>query len=280
MLSGLINSAQTQLMSKAQNVLSQAATSTRTNGFNPLANNLPFQLDSVMTKQGSVQTNAVTPPGSLQGTFVNSPQEDTRLRLMAQPEAREQVYGPNGESNLLNIFYETNGLLFPYTPIINRSQSVDYETLALTHTNQDWNVYRRTPSVKLSITAEFTIQNQREAKYMLAVRHFLNTMSKMYYGEAAGDLAGLPPPVLLLTGYGNYMYNNLKVLLENFSYNDDNQVSYYDYRGPNGTARLPVYSQISISLIVQNTPKRWRKEFDLNKFRTGELLVSGKGGWI
>lgn len=200
---------------------------------------------------------------------------DRRVRLRAmQPD---QVYGPNDPSNLLNIMYETNGLLFPYTPTIDWTQSVDYATTSLTHTNQDYKIYKNTPSTQFRITGDFTISNYREGQYMLAVIHFLRTVSKMYFGKT-NKVPGMPPPVLLFSGYGDYMFNDLPVILTDHGYSFSKDAHYIDIETAGGTASLPSVLQIAMTLVVQNTPKRLREEFNLDDFRTGKLMKSK--GWI
>ena len=92
--------------------------------------------------------------------------------------------------------------------------------LALTHSNTDYQAYTRTPSAKISVSGKFTVQSQAEGLYALAAIHFLRTVSKMHFGET-DPKAGLPPPVLMLSGYGNYMFNKLACILTNHSWTFD-----------------------------------------------------------
>jgi hypothetical protein len=201
-------------------------------------------------------------------------------------DAFDQVYGPLGENNILTPLRSTQGLMFPFTPSIAWSQSVEYTATTLTHSNQDSYTYKNTPSTMISLDGEFTVQNQKEGEYLLAVMHFLRTVSKMYFGEASfaapstgqPSLAGMPPPVLIFSGYGDYMFNDLPVIVKDHSYSLKDNINYVDINTAGASVRLPSIISISIKLIVQTTPKRNRKEFDLNKFRTGELMK--KGGWI
>lgn len=207
---------------------------------------------------------------------------DTRLRLKAQRGQESQVYGPPGESsgNILSILHETNGFLFPYTPSIEWNQSVEYTPASLTHSNQDYHSYRNTPSTALTINGDLAIQNYRDARYMLAVIHFLRTASKMYFGEPSSNYpAGMPPPLLSLSGYGNYMFNELPVILKSHSFSLPKDVDYVDISIYGGVVRLPITLQVAVSLVVQTSPKKQREEFNLDKFRTGELMRSSTG-WV
>lgn len=204
---------------------------------------------------------------------------DLRVRLRAQNGQELAVYGEETDDNILAILHETNGMLFPYTPSITFEQSVEYKTIDLTHANNDINAYTRTPSVNLSIVGKFTVQNQREGLYVLAVMHFLRTVSKMHFGELDPN-AGRPPPILYFQGYGPYMFNGLKCVLKSHNYSLEDTVDYVDVRAKDGTiTRLPSLLTISVNLGVQQTPNAMRKVFDLEKFRTGELMRTKKG-WI
>lgn len=206
-------------------------------------------------------------------------ESDPRVRLRAQPGRANDVYGEAAPDNILSILHQTGGMLFPYTPTISVEQSVDYKSIDLVHSNGDINAYSRTPSVSLNVTGKFTVQNQREGQYMIAVIHFLRTVSKMHFGESDVN-AGLPPPVLYFHGYGPYMFNGLKVILKSHSFSLDDTVDYVDVVTDDGavTTRVPSMLTISLSLAVQQSPKRM-KAFNLEDFRTGHLMRNSKG-WI
>jgi hypothetical protein len=220
-------------------------------------------------------------------TAYSNTSNDIRVRLCAQVGQESRVYGDDTPDNLMSIMHPkahgTNGLLFPYTPTISVTQAVDYkEAGPLVHTNADIQAYSRTPSVTFSVTGKFTIQNQREGRYALAVLHFLRTVSKMYFGEQdkANGLAGLPPPVLVFNAYGNYMFNNLPVILKSHSYTLNDTVDMVDVQTAGGIARIPALFEISMDLAVQQSPSKLRKEFSLDAFRTGDLMRNNKSGWI
>jgi hypothetical protein len=227
--------------------------------------------------------NSFTNTATAASSTPDSDTVDFRVRLRAQgdnPVSKARVYGPaNSSSNILNILYDTNGMMFPFTPTIQWNQAVEYDTMHFVHSNQDFQAYKNTPSTNIEVSGQFTFQNQREGEYMLACMHFLRTVSKMYFGQSNPTLAGLPPPILLFSGYGNYMFNDLPVIVKSHSYSLDNTVDYITVNTAGGTARLPAIITISVSLVVQNTPKDLRTKFDLDQFRTGALMRNNKG-WI
>ena len=220
-----------------------------------------------------------------QQTLIESAQTDTRIRLRClRGEAiQNQVYGPKEDTNIMSILHDTDGMLFPYTPTVNVGQTTNYQNMSLIHTNGEIHSYSNTPSVTINVTGQFTVQNQREGRYLLACLHLLRTVSKMYFGEKdkANGRAGLPPPMMVFTGYGNYMFNDLPVLVRGHSYTLDDAADTVVIETAGGVARLPSKMSVSIDLVVQQTPQRQRKVFSLDDFRTGALMRgSGKTGWI
>lgn len=234
-----------------------------------------------------------------------------RVRLRPKPDGRaiSQIYGSAEGGGLMRPLIDTKGMVFPYQPVITYQQEVLYSQMEMVHTNQDIYSYVRTPALKLTVDGEFTCQNQEEGRYSLACVHFLRTVTKMWFGgESETSIAkqGTPPPVLLFDAYGQYMFNNLPVIVTQFSVTLPKEVDYFpvevsnsdegapraadlyssifrpnasrlNMNGNTGYAWLPVQFGISVQLTVQNTPRRLRS-FDMTKFSTGELLK--KGGWV
>ena len=93
------------------------------------------------------------------------------------------------------------------------------------HTNQDFYVYSKTPSVTLTVSGDFTVQNQEEGQYALAVIHFLRTVTKMNFGDT-DSLAGTPPPILLFNAYGPYVFKDVPVIVKGFSVEFPDTVDY------------------------------------------------------
>lgn len=206
---------------------------------------------------------------------------DTRVRLRALRGQAEQVYGPNSPDNILSPMHVSDGLLFPYTPTISVTQGTSYDGgNQLVHTNGSFETYTGTPSTTISISGKFSIQNQAEGRYALAVLHLLRTISKMHFGQS-DPRAGLPPPMMMFSGYGNYVFNDLPVIVKSHSYTLDESADTVTINTAGGIARLPSLFSISLELQVQQTPMRMRTEFNLEAFRTGALMRnSNPTGWI
>jgi hypothetical protein len=236
-----------------------------------------------------------------------------RVRLRPKPNAVDIVYG----SGLISPLRKSNGMVWPYQPTITYSQDISYTNIDLVHTNQEMYAYTRTNAVKLTVDGQFSVQNQTEGVYAMACIHFLRTVAKMYFGQTDQN-SGTPPPILLFDAYGDYMFNQLPVIVTTFSVTLPNDVDYVpidtSYLSTGGAATsissttmitsvlqatggngyldqqigsvwLPAAFGISVGLTVQNTPSVLRTVFDLNKFRSGALMTMGQpgsisGGWI
>jgi hypothetical protein len=176
-----------------------------------------------------------------------------RVRLRPKPGGASIIYGGNG---LLQPLRKTNGLVWPYQPLITYTQPVQWNDMRLIHTNQEILSYERTPAPKFEVRGRFSVQNQQEGIYALAAIHFLRTVSKMHFGSS-DPLAGTPPPVLLFDAYGQYMFNQLPVVVTQWSHGLPDDVDYV----PIDLTNIQVYSnaqtQTNISGVsrVATTPQ-------------------------
>lgn len=203
---------------------------------------------------------------------------DKRIKL--RPMNRS-VYQASNIDSVLHILNETDGVIFPYTPDISFETSVNYSTMDVTHANQDFYFYNHTPATKINITGTFTAQNKRDAEYMFAVYHFFRAITKMRFGsDGNGGLderRGAPPPMLLLSGYGELMMNDLPVIVTSFNMPFPSDVDYVEVEISGIKVWVPSVTTLSVSLVVQNTPKKLR-EFNWDDFANGKLLDSK--GWF
>lgn len=218
--------------------------------------------------------------------------KDRRARLRPKPGGADYVYGDTG---LLSILKETDGLVWPYTPTINQAQAVDYSSYEPVHANQEFLAYSRTKSPTITCTGLFTAQNPSEAHYMLASIHFLRSITKMDTGLNA-TIAGTPPPVLLFSAWGQFMFNDLPVIVTstNFDFQSDKDyvkvpldpetvstfgaLNWSPEENTETDTWVPAELLINVTMTVQNTPSRLVNDFDLNAFKSGSLLKDK--GWV
>ena len=158
---------------------------------------------------------------------------DWRVKLRLAPGA-EYLYRDPGlnSSGILWPLNVTDGVIFPYMPVINTTYHAAYNSYDLTHSNYRGYFYQNSYVGEVSLSAVFTAQDTKEAEYMLAVIHFFRSVTKMFYGQDTPG-RGSPPPLVYLQGLGEYQFNLHPCLVSQFTYNLPNDVDYIRARSPN-----------------------------------------------
>jgi hypothetical protein len=107
------------------------------------------------------------------------------------------------------------------------------------------------------VSGDFTAQDAAEANYMLAVIHFFRSCTKMFYGKSSHR--GVPPPMLYLSGFGQYQFDQHPVVLQSFTYTLPTDVDYINAY-PNGVKGSGVngaqINNFSLDGAVKNGPIR------------------------
>ncbi len=197
--------------------------------------------DGALVFQGNANTNFLDMiDGNLSGDITNANtqqnlfdqllgsnvENDWRVRLQLAKGSnylyRDTTGG--GANGILKPLVETNGVIFPYTPQISTVYGANYSTYELTHSNFRGYFYQNSYVDAITIQAQFTAQDTAEANYMLAAIHFFKSANKMFYGQDPNR--GVPPPMLFLSGLGDYQFNEHPCLLQQFQYNLPNNVDY------------------------------------------------------
>lgn len=150
--------------------------------------------------------------------------EDWRVRLTLANDA-EYLYRAQ-EPGILAPLATTDGVVFPYTPIIAVNYAANYEQTTITHSNYKIFQYSNSSVDSINITCDFTAQDTHEANYLLAVIHFFRTMTKMFYGQDEFPKNGTPPPLCYMFGLGGFQFEAHPLAITNFSYNLPNDVDY------------------------------------------------------
>jgi hypothetical protein len=207
---------------------------------NTTANPPAFKVDvngiGVLTQDAAVTTGLNVQARQQQTARVqtqNAPKTgDWRVRLSLADGSRFLYNAANaGERNqaayatsILTPLWNTNGVIFPYTPSISTSYRANYTTYDLTHSNYRGYFYQNSYVDAINIRAKFTAQDTAEANYLLAVIHFFRTVTKMFYGQDAER--GSPPPLTFLTGLGDFQFNMHPCVVSNFEYEMPDDVDY------------------------------------------------------
>jgi hypothetical protein len=150
---------------------------------------------------------------------------DWRVRLRLAPYATYLYKTPgNNTAGILQPLKDTDGVIFPYTPRIDVVYSAEYSGYDLTHNNYRGYFYKGSKVGEVVLTADFTAQDTSEANYLLAVIHFFKACTKMFYGQDAER--GSPPPLVYLSGLGEYQFNEHACVISNFNYSLPPDVDY------------------------------------------------------
>ena len=154
---------------------------------------------------------------------------DWRVTLRLAPGAT-YLYKA-ADAGLLQPLKVTNGVIFPYTPAITTAYKAKYSEYDLTHSNYRGYFYQNSYTDVVNLTATFTAQSTSDAAYVLAVIHFFRSVTKMFYGQDAQR--GSPPPLVFLSGLGDYQFNNHPCLVSSFNYILPADVDYISSGSPN-----------------------------------------------
>ena len=147
---------------------------------------------------------------------------DWRVTLRLAPGATYLYNAP--DAGLLAPLKVTNGIIFPYTPEISTAYRANYSNYDLTHSNYRGYFYQNSYVDQVNIKATFTAQSTSDAAYVLAVIHFFRSVTKMFYGNDAQR--GSPPPLVFLSGLGDYQFNNHSCVVQQFNYTMPSDVDY------------------------------------------------------
>lgn len=202
---------------------------------------------------------------------------DWRVRISLADRAN-YFYQSTDKGIMAPLFTGTgqSGVVFPYTPQIQIQHTARYGNQKLTHSNYDAYFYEGSEVQAITISGDFTVQNDIEAKYVLASVYFFRACTKMWFGQ--GSQVGNPPPLVYLDGYGDHYFPHVSCVITNFSHTMPGDVDYIATNIESGTTRVPTTSQISVTLQPIVSRKKTR-QFDLDQFARGRLL-KGNGGFL
>lgn len=203
-------------------------------------------------------------------------------------------------------------LEFPYTPQIEYSNDVKYDSFNLTHTNYQPYAYARTENPQLTLSAKFSSHTKEHFNIAERAIRFLRIYTKMNYGREDAE-RGQPPRILRFFAMGNPIFYNVPVVISRFNITFPEDVDYikgmadFSDAKTNATVEnvgarpqaqpepgvmvvndalqvtstkdkfiyLPAVFQVSMTLLVQQNIARTVKEFTLEKFASGQMSNQG-----
>jgi hypothetical protein len=210
-------------LASAQQIAGQAAGALNTvANLGALANNLsnPTKLLS------SIRSINLPLGGESIGKIINA--SATFGGTDSSTDWRARLSMPSGsffdKSPILQPLTDAGGLIFPYTPTISITSTATYNEIPVTHQNYQFQAYQNSRVSDIQITGEFNVEDGVQAKYWIAVVHFLRSVTKMFTGDTA--FQGNPPPILNFSAYGDHVFRNVPVVVKSFSMTLPKDVQY------------------------------------------------------
>lgn len=223
--------------------------------------------ESVKTSRSGVPKGAETGNQQPRASAEWAETKDLRV-ILRVPKA--YLKGPAaGPSNILTDF---GGILFPYTPTISYDNQAQYGSVNPVHSNYTQYYFKNSQVGQISISAKFTVQNEREGKVWLGVIHLLRSLTKMRWGKDAN--AGSPPPVCRLEGYGDFMLRNVPVVISSFKFDLPDNVDYISVGGEYKNTLVPSITTINLGLNVMYS-RREMQDFSVDDWIQGNLRGQG-----
>lgn len=180
-------------------------------------------------------------------------------------------------SPLFNRLQETGGVVWPYVPQVTFSTKANYNSVDSTHNNYPFYAYKNSIVDDITISGDFSSENEVDAAYWIAATTFFRTATKMFFGQ--GENAGNPPIICLLNGYGASMFNNVPVIIKSFQIDLPDDVNYIKCDSWGTNTWVPIMSNISVTVApVYN--RRNLRQFSLEKFSRGQMISPSGVGYL
>jgi hypothetical protein len=220
------------------------------------AANLPKGAETFIKQGSAIQLQA-------------SSKNDWRVRITCQWD----VFN----SPLFKRLQDTGGVVWPYMPNITVSTKADYSALTTVHSNYTNYAYKGSQVDDITISGDFTCQTENDAAYWIAATTFFKTATKMFFGQ--GNLAGNPPLICNLTGYGSSIFDKVPIIIKSFSVDLKDDVNYVKCDTYGTNTWVPVISTISVVVSPVYNRERMRK-FNLQDYARGKIADANGVGYI
>ena len=206
---------------------------------------------------------------------------DTRVKITipASYYMSDTIDGQSSEGPSL-----FRGIIFPYTPSIQYEHKANYASQSPAHSNFTQYFYQNSSVTPITISGKFTVENDIDATFLLMTLHLLKTLTKMKQGNDQN--AGSPPPVCRLSGYGNFMLDNVPVVITSFSHELPENIDYFTAFKDGAATNIDMFSNNSVPVVstikVTCNPIYSRSQitdFSVDKWLNGDYnsRFQGKG---
>jgi hypothetical protein len=220
------------------------------------AANLPKGAETFIKQGSAIQLQA-------------SSKNDWRVRITCQWDVFD--------SPLFKRLQDTGGVVWPYMPNITVSTKADYSALTTVHSNYTNYAYKGSQVDDITISGDFSCHTENDAAYWIAATTFFKTATKMFFGQ--GNLAGNPPLICNLTGYGSSIFDKVPIIIKSFSVDLKDDVNYVKCDTYGTNTWVPVMSTISVVVSPVYNRERMRK-FNLQDYARGKIADANGVGYI
>ena len=182
-------------------------------------------------------------------------------------------------SPLFKQLQDTGGVVWPYMPSITVSTKAEYNTIPITHGNYAQYSYKNSVVDDITISGEFSCETKSDAAYWIAATTFFKTATKMFFGQ--GELAGNPPIICNLTGYGSHVFDKVPVIIKSFSVDFKDDVNYIqcDPFNDQKYTWVPILSTITV-VVAPVYSRQGLRKFSLQDYARGKMSGEGQVGYI
>jgi len=184
------------------------------------------------------------------------------------------------DSLLFQQLKDTGGVVWPYLPNITVSTKAEYSTIPITHGNYAQYSYKNSVVDDITISGDFSCETNEEGAYWIAATTFFKTATKMFFGQ--GALAGNPPIICKLSGYGSSIFKNVPVVIKSFSVDLKDDVNYIRCEPSYDTADytwVPTLSTITVVVAPVYT-RQGLRQFNLQNYAAGQMTGPGGVGYV
>lgn len=125
------------------------------------------------------------------------------------------------------------------------------------------------------MTADWHVNDQFTGMYFLAMQYFMKVATKSHFGSTDKDDAGLPPPVLLFEYLGDHGFNEVPVVVSNYTLEYSKDVDYVPVTYDGTVTYVPTLANLSVTLSPMYTPHKMRSKFDIENIANGTKYKDG-----
>ena len=216
---------------------------------------------------------------------------DFRAKLQLFRGVDTEKFFGDSELNVMAPLRANRGIVFPYTPSIYISRAANYGTFDFKGSNYPLHSFVNSTPPMIPLIATFTAGSKEEARYTLAVLRFLNVMAQADFGEKAVENGkfGAPPMLMQFSYLGPFGFDRVPCILTDWNVMFSNTVDYVPVEhdtigineetntfassfGDKNVTYVPTDVEFTINLQPQYSPRRIRKDFNLDDMKKGKNI--------